>query len=298
MDKYLSIDLEESRTMAATTTPAAPIEAAPNTLPTDDQILAQLAILQSLHSKIFQLRSLLPERLIDPVKAAVEASRSGYEPPAVLAAHLRSVAVDGDKDVKDFKERWRSEETRGVWRASKESAFPQGSDVWSIDYEDLVGGDGVSGAEGMDAEVGEDVEKVFESFKAENPKIKLEMESNGEGRIVADVTLAGQSFTITQPSRVEGAQPEEWLIAAKAGSQVTERSKMVLRSLHERPRKTSLKLLLVGADFLHPAHGMLTFTGHDCFLPGPEDTTMREMQEHIRQRCPTTRCQDSEPQDG
>lgn len=242
--------------MAATTTAAA-TDTATNILPTDEEILTQLATLQSLHSKIFQLRSLLPERLIDPVKAAVEASRSGYEPPAALAAHLRSVAVDGDKDVKEFKERWRSEEMQEVWRASKESSFPQGSDVWTVAYGGLVGGDGLRGAKVAEADVDEDAEKVFEKFKAEHPKIKLEREGSGEGPIVADVTVGGQTFTITHSERVEEAQPREWLVTAKAGSQVTERLKQMPHSLQDRARKRSLSFLLVSADLTLHLQGIL-----------------------------------------
>ena len=218
------------------------------TPPTDEQILAQLATLQSLHSKIFQLRSLLPERLIDPVKAAVEASRSGYESPAALAAHLRIIAVDGDKDVKEFKERWRSEDMREVWKASKESSFPQGSDVWTVDYRDLVKSNDSSPAKNAEAEPGEDVEKVFETFKTENPKIKLEMEDNVGGRLVADVKVAGQEFTLTQQENVEKVRKGEWLVTAKTGSQVTARLKEMLQSLQERPNKNSLKYLLVSRD--------------------------------------------------
>jgi hypothetical protein len=216
--------------------------------PTDEQIFAQLATLQSLHSKIFQLRSLLPERLIDPVKAAVEASRSGYEPPAALAAHLRSVAVDGDKDVKEFKETWRSEEMREVWKASKESSFPQGSDVWSVDYRNLANSNQVQAGKDAKAESDEDIENVLETFKTENPKIKLERESSVAGRLVADVKVAGQEFTLTQSEGAEEVDAGEWLVTAKTGSQTTARLKEMLQSLQDRPEKRSLKFLLVSAD--------------------------------------------------
>lgn len=242
--------------MAAPKTAAA-MDAATNVLPTDEQILTQLATLQSLHSKIFQLRPLLPERLIDPVKAAVGALRSGFEPPAALAAHLQSVAVDGDKDVKEFKEQWRSEQMREVWRASKESSFPQGTDVWTVEYGGLSGGAGLGRAKIAEANVDEDAEKVFEKFKAEHPEIKIEMQGSGQGSIFADVTVGSQNFTITRSEHVEEAQPREWLITAKAGIQVTERLKQMLHSLQERTRKRSLSFLLVFADFLPRLLGIL-----------------------------------------
>jgi hypothetical protein len=236
--------------MAAPTTTSAPTDAVPPPPPTDEQILTQLATLQSLHSSLFQLRSLLPERLTNPVKAAVEASRSGYEPPAALAAHLRSVAVDGDRDVKEFKERWRSEEMRGVWKASKERGFPQGSDVWGVEYGGMGGKEGAGGEEEVEGKGAEEevMENAFERFGAENPKVKLERR-DGEGRVVADVVVGGQVFTITQAERVEGVQPKEWLIEAKSGSQVTSRSRQMLQSLQDRPWKASLSFLLVSADF-------------------------------------------------
>lgn len=233
---------------AAPTDPAAATATATDTPPTDEQILGQLATLQSLHSKIFQLRSLLPERLIDPVKAAVEASRSGYEPPAALAAHLRSVAVDGDRDVKEFNERWRSEGMRDVWKASKESSFPQGSDVWSVEYRDLVGGDGLGGGQGVEAAPKEDVEKVFETFRVEHPKVKLERKGSKDGRVVADATVAGQTFTITRSEGVEDVPAGEWLVAITASGQVPERHKEMLQCLQNRPNKRSLKFLLVSLN--------------------------------------------------
>jgi len=233
--------------MAATTTSSAAADEATTTPPTDEQILTQLATLQSLHSKIFQLRSLLPGRLIDPVRAAVKASHSGYEPPTALAAHLRSVAVDGDKDIKAFQERWRSKAMKEVWTASSDSAFPQGSDLWSVDYED------VAAVDAMDMEYvaasNEDVEKALEVFEASNPKVKLEREYDGEGWITIDVTVAGQNFTITRPGG-EVYSVWDWVVTAKAGSLVTERLQDMLRSFEERPSKGNLAFLLVSAAFL------------------------------------------------
>lgn len=277
------------------TTTIAPTDAAPPHPPTDEQILTQLATLQSLHSSLFQLRSLLPERLIDPVKAAVEASRSGYEPPAALAAHLRSVAVDGDRDVKAFKERWRSEEMTGVWHASKGREYPQGSDVWGLEYGEVVGDDGEARDGGLEVEleVEEDIKGVFEKFSVENPKVKLERR-DAEGRAVADLVVAGQSFTITQADRVEGMQRRSWLITAKAGGLATSRSGQILQSLQSRPRRANLSFLLVITYSILRLQDRLTSTGHDRFIPRPEDTTLREMQKRIRRRCQLPKFQDFE----
>ena len=162
------------------------------------------------------------------------------------------MAVDGDKDVKEFKERWRSEEMREVWKASKESSFPQGSDVWSVDYRNLANLNQVQAGKGAKAESVEDAEKVFETFKTENPKIKLEEENNVGGRIAAHVKVAGQEFTLTQPEGAEEVDAGEWSITAKTASQVTARLKEMLQSLQDRPKKRSLKFLLVSADLEDP----------------------------------------------
>jgi hypothetical protein len=226
--------------MATTTAGAQPTDPPPP--PTDDQLIAQLATLQSLHGKVFQLRSLLPERLIDPVKAAVEASRSGHEPPAALAAHLRSVTLEGDRDVKEFKERWRSEEMRGVWESAKEASFPQGRDAWGVNYVAMVTEEGRNSKEDN---VEENVEEVLGRFKGENPRDKIEWGTETAGKLAVDLTVAGDSLTITKGESVlEG----EWIVASNMKNRSKVVNKEILRSLRERPNKRSLKFLLVSSN--------------------------------------------------
>jgi hypothetical protein len=224
----------------ATTTASAQLTDPPPP-PTDDQLIAQLATLQSLHDKVFQLRSLLPERLIDPVKAAVEASRSGHEPPAALAAHLRSVAVEGDRDAKEFQERWRSEEMRCVWERAKEASFPQGRDIWGVNYVAMVGEQGRNSKED---DVEENVEEVLGRFKGENPKFKIEWGTETAGKLAIDLAVAGQSLTIIKGERL----PEgEWIVTSNIKNPSKVANKEMLRSLRDRPNKRSLKFLLVSS---------------------------------------------------
>ena len=244
-------------TMTATTAtePTDPPQPSPST---DAQLISQLATLQSLHDQIFQLRSLLPERLLDPIKAAVEASRSGHEPPAVLASHLRSVAVDGDRNVKEFKEQWRGEGMRDVWAKAKGASFPQGSDVWAVDYRDVV--QTVEGDGANDAEVteGENVDEVLEKCKAEYPKIQIERQANKAGELAVEVTVATQTLVITKAHSVEDVPDGNWLVAPKPGNQagMTYKCREMVQSLHDRPNKRSLKYLLVSAQVMGSVCGM------------------------------------------
>ena len=57
------------------------------------------------------------------------------------------------------------------------------------------------------------------------------------GRLVADVKVAGQEFTLTQSEGAEEVDAGEWLVTAKTGSQTTARLKEMLQSLQDRPRK-------------------------------------------------------------
>lgn len=86
--------------------------------------------------KIGGLRTLLPEKLINPTRFALD-NPGGYEPEK-LAAYLHTAAQTGSQDVERFKKEWHSEDVRQLWSSVNTSELPQGADAWVMSYSSLL----------------------------------------------------------------------------------------------------------------------------------------------------------------
>ena len=58
----------------------------------------------------------------------------GSDMPAKLYARIQKTAVEGLREVESFKQSWSSSETQELWKRSLNESYPQGSDVWRVDY--------------------------------------------------------------------------------------------------------------------------------------------------------------------
>lgn len=131
--------------------------------------------------QITALRTLLPEKLINPTRFALE-NPDGYDPEK-LAVYLQDAAHAGIQDVERFKRDWHSEDVRRLWRAVNIGDAPQGEDSWSVDYADLVlrtrnqnpQSAGLNVFSGSQPQTDADLARVVRDFRTKHPDIKLDI---------------------------------------------------------------------------------------------------------------------------
>ncbi|KAF3407786.1 hypothetical protein DPV78_000440 [Talaromyces pinophilus] len=122
----------------------------------EQQLISSLAKLQELESKIHELRSLLPDRLLAPLNPIINPRRLSPASfpsantiprnPQALSALLRKSAVEGVAEINSFKELWTSADMASIWHrvdeklAETKGAFPQDGavGVWRVEYADLL----------------------------------------------------------------------------------------------------------------------------------------------------------------
>ncbi|PGH27075.1 hypothetical protein AJ80_01261 [Polytolypa hystricis UAMH7299] len=117
---------------------------APAELSSEREIATALFALQEMESKIHQLRSLVPARLLTPlmpiVNPKVAPSMPPPKSPQEMFEQLAQAARDGVAEVEAFKAEWRKPEMNAIWervdKALEESGgdFPQPSTGWVRDY--------------------------------------------------------------------------------------------------------------------------------------------------------------------
>ena len=234
----------------------------------DRELIERLARVQSLQKQLLQLRSLLPERIISPIKQSV-ATHHGNRlvlSPAALAAHLNKVTVQGSAEVASFRTGWYSDEIRRIREQTNTTYYPQGDDAWRVDYQRLAKdmdkikaeslGEHAAIDDGlMEPEVsGEDHANVFEDFRKSYPRIKLQTEA-ASAEVTAKLRVAGLNFKVSKEKRsgVEGfvATPDD--LGQKPGV-----NRDIYRSLAQRPPEKKL------SDMLHLLASYQHVTNQAC----------------------------------
>ncbi|KAL4902759.1 hypothetical protein BDW74DRAFT_180458 [Aspergillus multicolor] len=112
------------------------------------QLVSSLAKLQKLEEMIHQLRTLLPERLLEPLAPIVnpKAAASVAVPtsPQALFQRLSQSASDGVREVETFKSLWRGREMKGVWERVDTLIYEnagqllQSNGMWQEDYDKIL----------------------------------------------------------------------------------------------------------------------------------------------------------------
>ncbi|RVX68701.1 hypothetical protein B0A52_07587 [Exophiala mesophila] len=178
--------------------------------PEDRQIVERLAKLQQMYNQIGGLRTLLPEKLINPTRFALE-DPSGFEPEK-LASSLRTAAQTGSSDIQKFKKDWHSEDVRQLWSAVNGAEQFQGDDAWVVDYStllqdanvisgtiDLINGDSLPEPEPAQ----ENILEIVSSFKTNNPDLKVDIVNEATG-LPVNVSITHLAFQVAQLSDGSG----------------------------------------------------------------------------------------------
>ncbi|KAL4997491.1 hypothetical protein BDV10DRAFT_91124 [Aspergillus recurvatus] len=120
----------------------------PELLETELQLVSSLAKLQKLEEMIHQLRTLLPERLLEPLAPIVNPKAAAVvgipSSPQALHQRLSQSACDGVHEVEDFKAMWRGQEMKAVWERidalinENAGQLLQPNGMWRDDYNQIL----------------------------------------------------------------------------------------------------------------------------------------------------------------
>lgn len=150
------------------------------------------------------LRTLLPEKLINPTRFALD-NPGGYEPEK-LAAYLHAAAQTGSRDVERFKKEWHSEDVRQLLSLANATEMPQGTDAWVMDYGSLLHGDdpvedqaaAVNGTgQHSDPLTRENVLESINNFKTKHPSLGVEVLDEVKG-LPVNITIYNLKFQVDE----------------------------------------------------------------------------------------------------
>jgi hypothetical protein len=240
----------------------------PELLETELQLVSSLAKLQKLEEMIHQLRTLLPERLLEPLAPIVypkAAAAVGIpNSPQALHQRLSQSACDGVREVEDFKALWRGEEMKAVWERvdtlinENAGQLLQSNGMWQCDYNQIL----------QDIAKQDNIRKEQQRIaKEEQERAQLQSAEGGWKAIVdhyaqADIpgirvlpTKTDSSFVVLLPkvglafkvnaisSGQEGVPEFNVSCKSSSGEPSSRVETAVLACLNARPRKWDLKFL-------------------------------------------------------
>lgn len=137
---------------------------------------------------------------------------TGRGSPEKIASHLRDSAASGSSSIKNFKRAFHSEEMRTLFQTVHSADFPQGQDMWQVDYIDSIAKfkqshpTNQNGSSDVPKSEAHDVSAVLEAFKSANPTINVNTPS-GPDQLPLVVVISSLTFRIdfssTELSRYE-----------------------------------------------------------------------------------------------
>ena len=201
---------------------------------------------------MLDLRSLLPQRLWNPILATIKAPRESQatRSPSALFNHLQKTADDGCREVETFKVAWHNSEMQDLLGQTRTAGFPQGTDTWKVDYRTQVVGTreqekSLPSSAEQSATIGEDPKDVIDRFKKIHPRIKLDL-SDEETLWPLILMVAGMSFEVDRQA-ADGANA--YRITAKAGKRLSNLQQEIITVVQQRKAQDSLAYLLVCRGF-------------------------------------------------
>jgi hypothetical protein len=225
-------------------------------------INASLSHLEDLHYQIQTLRTLVPTRLLAPLRGVTSPNPSSSDSltsPESLYEAINSSITAGQNEILSFRTAWKDETTTQIrqqahkrrrldpkgWIASvPESMGLRGGfegDGESTDL-NLENGDAERESDGLDElggyEEGMDFQKTVEAFQKDNPKVTVH--SAGE---VAIVVICGAHLRVEK--RTKGDEAGHWRVTRKEQDNKTPLMRAMMQCVERRGRKGDLRFLLV-----------------------------------------------------
>ncbi|OAP54646.1 hypothetical protein AYL99_11094 [Fonsecaea erecta] len=235
--------------------------------PEDRKIIEKLAKLQNMYTQIGDLRTLLPEKLINPARVALD--NPGEYEPAKLAAYLQTAAQAGSRDVERFKKDWHSDDVRELWQTVHANDLPQGGDAWAFDYASLLRDAAANEQTSItvrdashDFETPSDAEvaKAVNDFRARHPEFTIHV-SNEASLLPVDISVSRFDFRV-EKSQTAGRAP--YNVIDKSSSEaagVYDLRADVVESIRESKETRRLGDLL---EMIYSYHDMMTRPCDKC----------------------------------
>lgn len=232
--------------------------------PEDRQILEKLAKLQQMYDQVSfshccmgtrtcpspvtltfieigGLRALLPEKLINPTRFALD-NPGGYEPEK-LAAYLHAAAQAGSRDVERFKKEWHSDDVRQLLNVVNASDLAQGTDAWVMDYGNFLHGsepieDQLAAINGLDqhsdARTNNNPMDAINDFKDKHPDLKVEVLDEFKG-LPVNITISQLKFQVDQSDDGTG-----YKVIGRPKTESLALRENILENINENPVLTTL----------------------------------------------------------
>ncbi|KAL3475239.1 mediator complex subunit 27-domain-containing protein [Aspergillus californicus] len=240
----------------------------PELLESEMALVSSLAKLQKLEDMIHQLRTLLPERLLEPLAPVINpqaATQSNSpESPQKLLAKLSQAVRAGATEVGEFQSLWRGPEMKGVWERIDTLIYEnagqllQPSGMWERDYEtileDITKQDTLRKEQQQRAQ--EDVERaqvqsteggwkaVVDSFAQDNSSLRI-LPTKNDSTFTVLLAKTGLAFKIHTVDAGQGNGALEWKVASRSATGETSKlQNAILDCLNTRPRQWDLTFLL------------------------------------------------------
>lgn len=171
---------------------------------------------------------------------------TGSEAPSKLYARIQKIAVEGLKDVENFKQSWLSDQSQALWRRTLNESCPQGSDAWGVDYVSAVEKSRAQERHRtLDTEISatdmRDPKGVIHNFREKHPSTKLETQ-DPPGFIPFNIRIAGMTFRVVFSDH---SSKTSYDVQHKQGSKANQLQDGILKHLNQRRIKNNLEYLLV-----------------------------------------------------
>ena len=198
--------------------------------------------------KIGGLRSLLPEKLINPARVALD--NPGEFKPERLATYLQTAAKSGSQDVEKFKQDWHSDDVRELWHTVNANDLPQGGDAWPLEYGGLLQDTAAQeqpsttaneAARDFQPPSGPELVQLVDEFRARHPEMKIDV-LDGANPLPIDIQVAQLDLRVEERRSAIGI---EYIIIGKPGTESFSLRNDVLQSISESKDRARLATLLV-----------------------------------------------------
>ncbi|KAL2849815.1 hypothetical protein BJY01DRAFT_233462 [Aspergillus pseudoustus] len=242
----------------------------PELLESEMELVTSLAKLQKLEETIHQLRTLLPERLLEPLAPIVNprASTGTTVPnsPQKLFQQLSQAARAGVSEVSEFQAMWRGRDMKPVWDRIDTLIYEnagqllQSSGMWEEDYgalfEELTKQDNLRKEQQQKAK--EELERsqlqsaeggwkaVVDNFVQQNvPGVRITI-AKSDSSFAIFLPKTGMSFKVHAVDAEQDSGIPEWQVSSKQTSAEppSKLESTVLDCLNSRSRKWDLSFLL------------------------------------------------------
>jgi hypothetical protein len=197
---------------------------------------------------MFELRALLPDKLVNPTRTILQSSNRS--PPEKLAAQLKGAAVAGSRDIQRFKLNYHSDAMRELFQTVNAAEIPQGQDAWFTDYIALLkdikaketqGETCASNTQSIATDETPSDRDVIKHFREAHPDVEISVQDETLG-LPLSLKASPLNFRV---DRAEDRGKQAYSIELEEDGKQTQLAKEVIRYVQAKHVDESLPAMLV-----------------------------------------------------